>query len=246
MFGLTFLLIIGAGAGLTSGVTPTLHSVCRPLHPCGVPPRVVRPLVALSVWRSPASAFSLEYDGSLFGIAAQSGVGVSLGIRFKDGTSGLVIIRAQPGTRRARRSEAASTRSAERSPSWPATPPGRPAPRGGRRVSLRQRRGLQGRSGRTTGGEPIRGGGDRVRRRERRHDHGDGRRAGVAQWPTERSLFARRSGHQQRQVAGWSIVIARRTTPARLAAALIAVLGVSLAVLALQRAAGAPSAGARS
>lgn len=98
VFGLTFLLIIGAGAGLTSGVTPTLHSVCRPLHPCGVPPHVVRPLVALSVWRSPASAFSLEYDGSLFGIAAQSGAGVSLGIRFKDGTSGLVIIRAQPGS----------------------------------------------------------------------------------------------------------------------------------------------------
>ena len=98
VFGMTFLLIVGAGVGLTSRAAPTEQAVCRPLHPCAVPPRVVRPLVALSVWKSPASGFSLEYDGSLFGIADQSGTGVSLGIRFKDGTTGLLIIRAQPGS----------------------------------------------------------------------------------------------------------------------------------------------------
>lgn len=98
MFGLTFALIVGVGVALTAGVAPSPHAACRPFHPCGVPPRVVRPLVALSVWRSPASAFSLEYDGSLFGIAQQDGAGVWLGIRFKDGTSGLVIVRAEPGS----------------------------------------------------------------------------------------------------------------------------------------------------
>jgi hypothetical protein len=97
VFGLTFALIVGVGAALTAGAAPSSHPVCRPFHPCAVPPRVVRPLVSLSVWRSPASAVSLEYDGTVFGIARQDGAGVWLGIRFKDGTSGLVIVRAEPG-----------------------------------------------------------------------------------------------------------------------------------------------------
>jgi hypothetical protein len=97
IFGVSFALIVGLGAALTSVVAPTHHPLCQPFRPCGVPPRLAAPLVNLSVWRSAQAGFSLEYDSSLFGIARQGRIGVTLGTRLKDGTSGAINIEAIPG-----------------------------------------------------------------------------------------------------------------------------------------------------
>jgi hypothetical protein len=96
IFGLTLAVIVGVGAVLTAVKAPTRHTACQPFQPCGVP-TPARPLVALSVFRSASSAFSLEYDRSLFSVAHQDGAGVTLGTQFRDGTSGLVDVHATRG-----------------------------------------------------------------------------------------------------------------------------------------------------
>jgi hypothetical protein len=97
LFGVTFALIVGVAAALTSLVAPTHHPVCEPFRPCGAPPGLSRPLVNLSVYRSAQAGFSLEYDGRLFAIAHQDAAGVTLGTQFTDGTTGVLDIQAAPG-----------------------------------------------------------------------------------------------------------------------------------------------------
>jgi hypothetical protein len=98
MFAVTFALIVGVAVALTSAAAPPApRAVCQPLEPCGGPPSVVRPLVALNVWRATQSGFSLEYDPNLFAIAGQNGGAVTLGFPNKAGDKGVVIVRADPG-----------------------------------------------------------------------------------------------------------------------------------------------------
>jgi hypothetical protein len=97
IFAVTFAVIVGIGAALTSVRAPTRHAVCDPAQPCGVPAAPVKPLVALSVFKSPQAGFGLEYDGSLLSISHQDRVGVTFGVQFKDGTTGALNIQAVRG-----------------------------------------------------------------------------------------------------------------------------------------------------
>ncbi len=97
IFVVTFAVIVGVGAALTSVQAPTRHPACPPVQPCGVPAPTAKPLVALSVFKSAQSGFSLEYDGSLLTIVHQDGAGVTLRVQFKDGTTGAMNVQAAPG-----------------------------------------------------------------------------------------------------------------------------------------------------
>jgi hypothetical protein len=97
IFVATFAVIVGIGAAFTSVKAPTRHAACQPGQPCGVRPAPVKPLVALSVFRSAQSRFSLEYDGSLLRVAHQDGAGITLQVGFKDGTDGALNIQAATG-----------------------------------------------------------------------------------------------------------------------------------------------------
>jgi hypothetical protein len=97
IFVIVFAVIVGIGAALTSAQAPTRHAACQPFQPCGVPAAPVKPLVALSVFRSAQSGFSLEYDGSLLSISHRDRAGLTLGVQFNDGTTGALNIQAAPG-----------------------------------------------------------------------------------------------------------------------------------------------------
>lgn len=98
IFAVTFALIVGVAVALTSAAAPPApRAVCQPFQPCGGPPPVVRPLVALNVWRATQSGFSLEYDPNLFGIASQNGRAVTLGFPDASGDRGVVVVSADPG-----------------------------------------------------------------------------------------------------------------------------------------------------
>jgi hypothetical protein len=97
IFVVAFAVIVGIGAALTSAQAPTRHPACPPVQPCGVPAAPVKPLVALSVFKSAQSGFSLEYDGSLLSVAHQDGAGVTLRVQFRDGTTGAMSVQAAPG-----------------------------------------------------------------------------------------------------------------------------------------------------
>jgi hypothetical protein len=97
IFAVAFAVIVGIGAALTSTQAPTRHAACPPAQPCGVPARPVKPLVALNLFKSPHSGFSLEYDGSLLSISHQDKAGVTLGVQFRDGTTAALNIQGAPG-----------------------------------------------------------------------------------------------------------------------------------------------------
>ncbi len=97
IFVVAFAVIIGVGAALTSSRAPTRHAACPPARPCGVRVAPVKPLVALSVFKSPQSGFSLEYDGSLLSVDHREKAGVTLGVQFNDGTTGALNVQAAPG-----------------------------------------------------------------------------------------------------------------------------------------------------
>ena len=97
IFAVTFAVIVGVGAALTSTQAPIRHAACPPVQPCGVPAAPVKPLVALSVFKSAQSGFSLEYDGSLLTVAHRDGAGVTLQVQFKDGTTGAMNVQAARG-----------------------------------------------------------------------------------------------------------------------------------------------------
>lgn len=98
IFAVTFAAIIGVAVTLTSAAAPpAMRAACQPFQPCGGPPPIVRPLVALNVWRATQSGFSLEYDPNLFGIASQNGRAVTLGFPDKAGDKGVVVVRADSG-----------------------------------------------------------------------------------------------------------------------------------------------------
>ena len=97
IFVVTFAVIVGIGAAITSGEAPTRHAACPRVQPCGAPRLPVKPLVALSVYRNAQSGFSLEYDGDLLTVAHRDGAGVTLRVQFTDGTSGALNVQAARG-----------------------------------------------------------------------------------------------------------------------------------------------------
>jgi hypothetical protein len=106
IFVVTFAVIVGIGAAITSSQAPTHHAACPPVQPCGVPAGPVgvagpagpvKPLVALNVFKSQQAGFSLEYDGNLLSISHRDKAGVTFAVQFTDGTTGALNIQAVPG-----------------------------------------------------------------------------------------------------------------------------------------------------
>lgn len=95
-----FGLILGLGAVGAIVGGPSEH-LCQPYKPCGLP-RVTRPLVNETVWRSRRYGFTLEYPGNEASISQQDATSVTLQTSLSDGTTGTILIQGSSGTSPAR------------------------------------------------------------------------------------------------------------------------------------------------
>ncbi|MFL5822330.1 MAG: hypothetical protein ACJ764_02695 [Solirubrobacteraceae bacterium] len=94
-FGVGFALIIGLGAlGAVLGA-PSSKPLCQPYKPCG-PPRMERPLVNQTVWRSSKYGYSLEYPSNAVRISQQDASSVVLEADLGNGNTGTVLIQGSP------------------------------------------------------------------------------------------------------------------------------------------------------
>jgi hypothetical protein len=91
VFGAGFALIIGLAVLGAAVGAPTTKPLCRAYRPCG-PPRMMRPLVNQTVWRSRAFGFSVEYPGNLVTVASQDAGSLTLQADLGNGDTGTILI----------------------------------------------------------------------------------------------------------------------------------------------------------
>lgn len=87
--GLAAIVALGALGAVVGG--PSSSPLCRPYQPCG-PPRVVRPLVNLTVWRSTAYGFTFEYPGDEVTVSHQDPRGITLQLDLGNGNTGAIFV----------------------------------------------------------------------------------------------------------------------------------------------------------
>jgi hypothetical protein len=91
-----FAAIIGIGVAVVALAAPSTKPLCHPYRPCGVPPKLTKPLVNETVWRSPEFGYTLEYPGSELSISQRFPDGLTLSGTLGNGDSIAIIIRANP------------------------------------------------------------------------------------------------------------------------------------------------------
>lgn len=90
-----FVVLIGIGALTGSATAPHVTPPCTTTRPCGAPPRLGRPLVNQTVWKSSALGFSVEYPGDLLNVAKSGDTGIVLGAQLRNGDAATFIVHGQ-------------------------------------------------------------------------------------------------------------------------------------------------------
>lgn len=90
-----FAVILGLGALGTILGGPS-ERLCRPYRPCGLP-RITRPLVNETVWRSARYGFSLEYPGNEVHVSQHDATSLTLQTSLSDGSTGTILIQGSSG-----------------------------------------------------------------------------------------------------------------------------------------------------
>lgn len=86
-----FAAVVGLSALGTAVGAPSGQPLCRPYRPCG-PPRIVRPLINQTVWRSGRWGFSLEYPSNEMAVSQQDAGSVTLQVDLGNGNTGTILV----------------------------------------------------------------------------------------------------------------------------------------------------------